>query len=268
MLAKCATAERIWVSLSRNMARKASSRRPRSPSSSVTSTTEDKKEGREQAQDWPGAGASASLRANRDPRLIVALTAGMFVVVTLGVFWSAGQNDFVNYDDPDYVTSNPHVQGGFTWENVKWVFSTGPGHASNWHPVTWLSHMLDYSRFKGSAKAHHLMNVGLHAANAALLFVLLWRLTASTWRSAFVAALFAWHQLQVESVGGVSERKDVLSAFFFFLTLLAWVGYVRRRDGLGAAKLETRNSEFETNSKSKIPKRKETAIEPHRHRGT
>src|SRR5262245_8485002 len=167
---------------------------------------------------------------DRDPRFLALLIAAALFVLTLGVFTPAIQNDFVNYDDPDYVTSNPHVQGGFTWANIKWAFSTGPGHASNWHPVTWLSHMLDYSLFKDHAPAHHLVNTGLHALNAALLFLLLWRMTGFLWRSAFVAALFAWHPLHVESVAWISERKDVLSAFFFLLTLLAYIAYARRRE--------------------------------------
>jgi tetratricopeptide (TPR) repeat protein len=180
------------------------------------------------------------------------LIAAALMLLTLAVFWPAVHNEFVNYDDPEYVTSNSHVQGGFTWENLKWAFSTGPGHASNWHPVTWLSHMLDYSRFKDHAAGHHLVNVALHAANVALSFILLWRLTASIWRSAFVAALFAWHPLHVESVAWVSERKDVLSAFFFFLTLLAYVGYVRRKEGLEGAKLEIRNSKLASQARLKM----------------
>jgi tetratricopeptide (TPR) repeat protein len=171
--------------------------------------------------------------------LAILIPAGL-VVLTFLVFSPIVHNDFVNYDDPDYVTSNPHVQGGFTWPNIMWAFSTGQGHASNWHPVTWLSHMLDYQLFQGNAAAHHLMNVGLHAANVALLFVLLWWMTDCLWRSAFVAAVFAWHPLHVESVAWVSERKDVLSAFFFFLTLLAYVSCVKEKQKLEQGKFGTR----------------------------
>src|ERR1051325_10592312 len=106
---------------------------------------------------------------NGNRPLIAGLIAAALTILTVAVFWPAVRNDFVNYDDPDYVTSNPHVQGGFTSENLKWAFSTGPDHASNWHPVTWLSHMLDYSIFKEHAAAHHLMNVGLHGVNVSLL---------------------------------------------------------------------------------------------------
>src|SRR4051812_40303401 len=162
---------------------------------------------------------------NRDGTFLVGSISAALIILTLAVFSPVVRNEFVNYDDPEYVTANLHVQGGFTWPNLKWAFSTGPGHASNWHPVTWLSHMLDYKLFKDNPAAHHLMNAGLHSANVALLFLLLWTMTRSIWRSAFVAALFAWHPLHVESVAWASERKDVLSAFFFFLTLLSYVKY-------------------------------------------
>src|SRR5215469_3305684 len=164
---------------------------------------------------------------NRDRTLLVVLISAALVFLTLAVFSPVMHNEFVNYDDPDYVTSNPHVQGGFTLPNIRWAFSTGSGHASNWHPVTWLSHMLDYKLFKENARAHHLVNASLHAVNAALLFLLLWRMTRSLWSSAFVAALFAWHPLHVESVAWASERKDVLSGFFWMLTLIAYAHYVK-----------------------------------------
>src|SRR5438105_8749051 len=140
----------------------------------------------------------------------LALFLGLATVL---VFLPVGWNDFVNYDDPDYVTANPHVQNGLKWDNVFWAFTTG--YASNWHPLTWLSHMVDCQVFGQRAAAHHLISAGFHVANALLLFAVLRRLTRALWRSALVAALFALHPLHVESVAWISERKDVLSTLFF-----------------------------------------------------
>ena len=141
-------------------------------------------------------------------------------LATLVVFLPVARQGFVNYYDSDYVTENAHVQSGLTWANVVWAFTTG--HASNWHPLTWLSHMLDCQLFGARAGPQHLVSVGFHIANALLLLLLLRRMTGALWRSALVAALFALHPLHVESVAWASERKDVLSAFFFLLTLGAY----------------------------------------------
>ena len=148
-------------------------------------------------------------------------------LVTLAVFWSVARNDFVNYDDPDYVTENSRVQGGLTWPNVKWALQSG--HASNWHPVTWLSHMLDCEIFGLWAGGHHLVNLLIHVLNTLLVFFLWRRMTGALWRSALVAALFGLHPLRVESVAWVAERKDVLSACFGLLCLMAYVRYARSR---------------------------------------
>lgn len=134
---------------------------------------------------------------------------------------------FVNYDDPDYVTANPHVQAGFNAAGVKWALTAGI--ASNWHPLTWMSHQLDWSWFGPAPRGHHATSVVLHALNAALAFAALRRLTGAVWTSAFCAALFAWHPLRVESVAWVSERKDVLSGLFWFAVLWAYAIYVERR---------------------------------------
>jgi Tfp pilus assembly protein PilF len=149
----------------------------------------------------------------------------LLAVVTLAVWWPAIQCDFLNLDDPDYFTANPHVQTGLTWANVLWASTTG--FASNWHPLTWLSLMLDAELFGKGPGWPHFTNFLFHTANTVLLFLLLRRLTAATWRSALVAALFALHPLHVESVAWVSERKDVLSAFFGLLSLLAYANYAR-----------------------------------------
>jgi tetratricopeptide (TPR) repeat protein len=145
----------------------------------------------------------------------------LLTLVTLLAYLPATHDAFVNYDDQVYVTENRAVQNGLTWAGIKWAFTTG--HASNWHPVTWLSHMLDCEGFGLNAGAHHSVNLLFHVANAVLLFLLLLRLTRELWPSLFVAALFAWHPLHVESVAWISERKDVLSTFFALLTLLAYV---------------------------------------------
>ena len=155
------------------------------------------------------------------PRLIGLLLA----LITLLVYLPVARDGFVNYDDQDYVTENSVVQQGLTWTGIKWAFTTG--HASNWHPLTWLSHMADCELFALNPGAHHLVNVLFHTANVVLLFLLLLRLTGALWPGAFVAALFAWHPLHVESVAWISERKDVLSTFFALLTLLAYTRYAQ-----------------------------------------
>jgi Tfp pilus assembly protein PilF len=159
----------------------------------------------------------------------------LLALLTLIVFWPVTRCGFINYDDPDYFTSNPHVSSGLTSANVVWAFTSG--HASNWHPLTWLSLMLDAELSGPSAAGPHFTNLLFHAANAALLFLLFWKLTATIWRSAFVAALFALHPLHIESVAWIAERKDVLSTFFALLTLLCYARYVKEnhRRSLGFA---------------------------------
>ncbi|HEY1489767.1 MAG TPA: hypothetical protein VGF90_01895, partial [Verrucomicrobiae bacterium] len=162
------------------------------------------------------------------PRFIALLLA----LATLLVYLPVVHDGFVNFDDQEYVTENHHVLAGLTWDNFCWAFTSF--HAANWHPLTWLSHMLDCELFGPNPGAHHFVNVMFHAANAALLFVLLLRLTNALWPSAnalwpaaFVAALFAWHPLHVESVAWVAERKDVLSTFFALLALLSYARYAQ-----------------------------------------
>ena len=147
-------------------------------------------------------------------------------VVTLAVYAQVAGHGFVSYDDPDYVSGNPYVRAGLTRAGLSWALTTG--HAGNWHPLTWLSHMLDCQLFGLRPGAHHLTNVLLHTANALLLLVLLRGMSGALWPSAAVASFFALHPLHVESVAWVSERKDVLSTFFWMLTLLAYWRYTRR----------------------------------------
>jgi Flp pilus assembly protein TadD len=146
-------------------------------------------------------------------------------LAVLLVFGQTLQHDFVNYDDAAYVVENRHVTAGLTVPAVVWAFRSD--HASNWHPLTWLSHMLDCQMYGLNAGGHHLSNLLLHAASAMVLFLVLWRMTGDLWPGALVAALFAIHPLHVESVAWVAERKDVLSGLFFMLTLAAYVGYAR-----------------------------------------
>jgi tetratricopeptide (TPR) repeat protein len=151
------------------------------------------------------------------------LIAALLGAVTLATFWPVLHNDFIRYDDRDYITANPHVLSGLNWDGVKWAFTTA--YASNWHPLTWLSHMMDVQLFGVRPAWHHFISLLLHIANTVLLFLLLRRLTGADWRSAFVAGFFALHPLHVESVAWAAERKDVLSALFFVLTLSAYVLY-------------------------------------------
>jgi tetratricopeptide (TPR) repeat protein len=152
------------------------------------------------------------------------------VAVTLVVYWPVVHCDFLEFDDIDYFTGNMHVQTGLNLANCEWAFTTG--FASNWHPLTWISLMLDSQLFGHGPFGPHLVNLLLHTANTALLFCWLRKLTAATWKSALVAALFALHPLHVESVAWVAERKDVLSTFFGFISLLAYERYARERSSL------------------------------------
>jgi Tfp pilus assembly protein PilF len=156
-------------------------------------------------------------------KAVVPGTSILLAVTVFLVFNYALRCDFLNYDDPQYFSTNPHVQAGLTWPNVAWALKTR--YASNWHPLTWLSLMLDVDLFGPGPAGPHLTNVALHAANTVLVFLLLKGLTGAHWRSAFVAALFGLHPLHVESVAWVSERKDVLSAFFGLLTLITYGRY-------------------------------------------
>jgi tetratricopeptide (TPR) repeat protein len=156
----------------------------------------------------------------------VFLIAVLLAVMTLAAYWPVKSHDFLEYDDDLYVTANRQVRQGLTWEGVSWAF--GAGHAKNWHPVTWISHMADIQLYGAYAGGHHMVNVVFHIINALLLFYLLHRTTGFMWRSAFTAAFFALHPLHVESVSWISERKDLLCAFFWLLTLLAYAGYARR----------------------------------------
>ena len=149
----------------------------------------------------------------------------LLAATAIAVYWQVHNFDFVYYDDPEYVSENMHLQSGFTRESIIWAFTAG--YASNWHPLTWLSHMLDYKLFGNDSGWHHITNLILHIANTLLLFAVLKYMTGRIWPSAFVAALFALHPLHAESVAWVSERKDVLSTFFWFLMMICYVWYAK-----------------------------------------
>jgi tetratricopeptide (TPR) repeat protein len=147
-------------------------------------------------------------------------------LITTAVFHQVCTYDFTNYDDSKYIYENSNIQSGITLKAIKWAFTSG--YASNWHPLTWLSHMLDWQLFGPKPWGHHLTNLIFHIANTLLLFIVLKQMTHRLWPSAFVAALFALHPLHVESVAWVAERKDVLSTFFWMLTMWAYVRFVSR----------------------------------------
>jgi len=148
------------------------------------------------------------------------------VVIILAAYWQLPCHDFLDFDDNEYITQNFHLYDGITHESIAWAFSITD--IAYWHPITWLSHMLDFQLFGLNPGMHHLTNLFLHVANALLLFIILNSITGSLWKSAFVAAIFALHPMNVESVSWASERKNVLSTFFWMLTILTYVRYAER----------------------------------------
>ncbi len=176
------------------------------------------------------ASSSSSLTKN-------IFVCGMLLLGVCLVFGQTVRHGFITMDDPEYVYRNPVVRGGLTFRGVFWALLGS--HAYNWHPLTWMSHMLDCQCYGLAAGPHHATNVVLHGLSACTLLVLLRRLSGDFWSSAFVAAIFAVHPLHVESVAWVAERKNVLSGLFFFLTLLAYESYVRHGRSTGRYLLAT-----------------------------
>ena len=156
---------------------------------------------------------------------LVFSACALLALLTWIVFGQTLNHGFINYDDPDYVTRNAQVTRGLTADGIVWAFTHV--HAANWHPLTWISHMVDCEIYGLNPRGHHLTNIILHGATAIVLFLALRQMTDALWRSGLVAALFAIHPLRVESVAWVAERKDVLSGLFFVLTLFAYIRYVR-----------------------------------------
>jgi len=181
--------------------------------------------------------------------ILIALLLAASVAVC---YWPLAHAGFINFDDPVYVTNNPDVFAGFTWHSLGWCWTTF--RSGNWHPITWLSHMADCQFFGENAMGHHLISVGFHVANTLLLVFLWYRMTGAFWRSAFVAGVFAVHPVHVESVAWISERKDVLSAFFGLLSLLAYFRYaggtrVNAASARPSFLIEIRNSKFENSAR-------------------
>lgn len=164
------------------------------------------------------------MTTTKDSRNILILLSLTLSAATLLTYWQVQDNDFVNYDDPMYVTENLYVRSGLTGQSVRWAFANV--RSGIWHPLTWLSHMWDYELYGSNPKGHHLNNLLLHIANSVMLLFILHKMTGAPLRSALVAALFALHPLHVESVAWISERKDVLSTFFWMLTIWAYAHYV------------------------------------------
>jgi tetratricopeptide (TPR) repeat protein len=184
--------------------------------------------------------------AERRPSAVLVVGA-VLALATIAIYLPAMQMTFISFDDPDYVWRNPRVVGGLSWDGACWALTHS--FASNWHPLTWMSHMLDYQLFGLNAGGHHATNVFFHVVNTMLLFVVLREMTGALWRSALVAALFALHPLHVESVAWVAERKDVLSGFFGLLCIWAYARYARRKS-------ENRNPKLETSSNSEVQMRR------------
>jgi protein O-mannosyl-transferase len=178
----------------------------------------------DEAKSRLGEGWRGRQSPERARRLRVSLA---LVALTLVLYAPVRHHGFISLDDTAYVSENEHVAGGLTAANVWWAVTGVSAQAANWHPVTWLSHMLDVEVFGMNAGRHHAVSAALHAVNVVLLFLLLESMTRRPWASAFVAALFAVHPLHVESVAWIAERKDVLSTLFWLLTTFAYVEYVR-----------------------------------------
>ena len=150
----------------------------------------------------------------------------LLVLATFTTYFPAVHNGFVNYDDNRYILENPHIQSGLTWKTIRWALTAY--YESNWHPLTWISHAVDISLFHFNAGMHHAVNILLHALNSLLLFFILRSITARHWESFFVAALFAVHPINVESIAWAAERKNVLSMFFLLVALYAYGKYARQ----------------------------------------
>ncbi len=160
---------------------------------------------------------------NRD--ILICL---FLIIAILATYWQVKSHDFINFDDDIYITNNSYVQDGLTAKSISWAFITD--HAGYWIPLTWLSHMLDCHFFGMNSGAHHMVNVFYHILNVLLLFLILKRMTGTFWRPCFVAALFALHPIHIESVAWAAERKDVLSAFFWMLTILSYIAFVKHQN--------------------------------------
>jgi protein O-mannosyl-transferase len=169
----------------------------------------------------PGDRAFAGLEKYRDLLIVLFL-----ILCNLIVYWQVQYAELIDYDDISYIIRNRHVRSGLSWDSFIWAMTDI--HTGYWHPLTWLSHMLDYELFRDGAGGHHWMSLIFHIANVVMLYIFLRRATADVWRSAFVAALFAVHPVNVESVAWVAERKNLVSTFFWIMAMWAYVIYAER----------------------------------------
>jgi len=175
---------------------------------------------------FPRAIMTSYLRKDTFSHAHCGLIVSLFLIfVILVAYWQVGLFEFDNYDSADYVYENRYVKSGLTADSIRWALTTT--HASNWHPLTWLFHMLDVQLFGLNPGPHHWVNVLIHMANSLLLFWIFRKMTGDVWPSAFLAVLFAAHPLHVESVAWVAERKDLLSTFFALMALWWYVRYVQ-----------------------------------------
>lgn len=177
---------------------------------------------------------NAPANSASNPRRLSAQICALLALISVAVYWPVRGFDFINFDDPLYVSENPYVLNGFTWDSLVWAFQAHEG--GNWHPLIWLTHMFVSEFWGANAGAHHLANVAFHAVNSALVFLVLQRMTGAVIRSALAGAFFALHPMHVESVAWISERKDVLSTLFWLLTMLAYTHYAecKRQKAKGA----------------------------------
>ena len=181
----------------------------------------------------------------RNPNRAVGVVCLVLALLTAACYWPVTHYGFIAYDDPQYIVENSHVNSGFTWSGIGWALTRSC--SANWHPLTWFSHMLDCQLYGLAAPGHHFTSLLLHILNSLLLFFLLKEITGAFWRSALVAALFAWHPLHVESVAWAAERKDVLSTCFFLASILAYLKYVTQSKTQGPEK------HLESNEGSALP---------------
>jgi len=170
----------------------------------------------------------ADLSKKISKRIGIRLILLLLITATISVYWQTNTFDFVTFDDDNYVSENPHVRQGLSLDNLIWAFNQTKTVKTYYHPLTWLSHMLDCQLFGLNPGAHHLVNLLIHTINAILLFLTFRLMTGSPWKSIFVAALFALHPMNVDSVAWISERKNLLSTMFWMLTMLAYTYYARR----------------------------------------
>ena len=193
-------------------------------------------------EELPQKTSSVCIETDTAQQRNVILVIASLILVSFVLYWPIVGFGFIDYDDPDYITNNYFVRQGITLEGIKWAFSHT--FANNWHPITWLSHMVDVELFGLKPSGHHFVNILLHTTNSVLVFLCFRKMTGLMWRSAVVAALFAWHPLHIQSVAWAAERKDVLSTLFALLTIFYYAAFVDefRKENANLARRQLRFS--------------------------